>query len=88
MASDDIRNYDPDTGMRYRWEMPDSERGFVVEIDNDDTGPILCGCLCGPGYSRPAPFLYPDEARWLAEHMPEMLAAIEAYELRAKGASS
>ncbi|AUX81914.1 hypothetical protein FDJ33_gp78 [Gordonia phage Brandonk123] len=87
MASDDIRNYDPDTGMLYRWEMPDSPRGFVVEIENDDDGPILCGCVTGPGFTKPAGFLYPAEARWLAENMPSMLASIEAYELQ-QGATS
>lgn len=74
----------PDTGMLYRWQMPDSRRGLVVEIEDDD-GPIVFACVTGGRATRtqPAKHLNPDEARWLAQIMPSVLASIEAYELRA-----
>lgn len=81
-SDENLRNYDPDTGMLYRWQMPDSRRGLVVEIE-DDGGPIVFACVTGPGYTQPSTHLNPDEARWFAQILPSVLASIEAYELQA-----
>ena len=81
--TENLRDYDPDTGMLYRWKMPNSRRGLVIEIE-DDGGPIVLACVTGPGYTRPAGHLNADEAKWLAQILPSVIASIEAYELQAR----
>lgn len=79
--NDDPRYYDADAGVQYRWDMPNSARHIVAEVDLDDD-PVLVVFHQGPGWTRHVAFLDAGEAKWLGETMPQILAAIEVYQHR------
>lgn len=66
---------DDQTGIPYRWAMPDSDRRFHVELD--DEGEVWlrtgeCWTVAVPQTLRP------EETRWLVRVWPSVMAAVEA----------
>ena len=79
--SHDPREWDADAGVQYRFEMPQSARHVVAEIDVDDE-PILVVFHDTIVGTRPVTYLDTTEAQWLAETMPQLLAALDVYQHR------
>ena len=81
-ATDPLRAITPDycwdsaIGMPFRWEMPDSDRGFAVETDDDGDVYLTTGAVW---VSRYVATLSADEARWLRDVWPAVLQAVDAY---------
>lgn len=72
----DWRDYDTN-GVRYRWQMPDSDRGLAAEIADDDDGTLTVWVsVNGPGWSRPVGNYATPEAEWMAETWPQIMASL------------
>ncbi|WKW86354.1 hypothetical protein SEA_BUDSKI_77 [Gordonia phage Budski] len=75
-ALTDPRDWDDEIEAPFRWRMPDSDRNFQVEVDEDGDVFFSLGCVWT---TQPAHSLLADEARWLRDVWPALLMTVDAY---------
>ncbi|QAU07211.1 hypothetical protein HOV03_gp71 [Gordonia phage Asapag] len=75
-ALTDPRDWDDEIEAPFRWRMPDSARGFTVDVDEDGDVHLYVGT----GWTMQfAHGLFADEARWLRDVWPALLMTVDAY---------
>ncbi|UXE05023.1 hypothetical protein SEA_LTON_50 [Gordonia phage Lton] len=75
-ALTDPRDWDDEIGAPFRWRMPDSDRNFQVEVDEDGDVQLFVGSVWTV---QVAHRLFADEVRWLRDVWPALLMTVDAY---------